>query len=60
MQPRRQETPAMQPTLIFDFRNKIVAVGGSPAASKALADVIAAQRVAIAKSMTVATKLTKA
>ena len=50
----------MQPTLIFDFRNKIVSVGGSPAASKALADVIAAQRVAIAKSTTVATKLTRA
>ena len=49
----------MQPPLIFDFRKKTVSVGGSPAASKALAEVIAAQRAVIARSLNVQTTVTK-
>jgi hypothetical protein len=54
-----QEATPVQPTLIFDFRTKTVSVGGSPAATKALAEVIAAQRANIAKAMNVRATLTK-
>jgi hypothetical protein len=50
----------MQPTLIFDFRNKTVSVGGSAAARKAIAEVLAAQRAVIAKAANVKATVTKA
>jgi hypothetical protein len=50
----------MQPTLIFDFRNKTVSVGGSAAARKAIADVLAVQRAVIAKAANVKATITRA
>jgi hypothetical protein len=50
----------VQPTLVFDFRNKTVCVGGSPAARKAIADVVAAQRALVAKAANVQATVKKA
>jgi len=48
-----------QAPLIFDFRSKTVTVGGGAAARKAMADVIAAQRAIVGKSITVPATVTK-
>lgn len=51
----------VQPTLLFDFRTKKVTVasGQTPDARKAMADLLAAQRGVVAKSVTLLSTVTK-